>query len=92
MDELGLLFKDLPEKVLLKVLEDVKGVKSLKNVLQPAFVVAADGSKISEHNVIWKSKSPRCFKNIEFKTRPSMVHNFSNEKVWMRTEIMEETY
>ena len=74
------------EKVLLKNQE--KGGKKSKQSLTAAFFVAADGSKISEPVVIWKSKSPRCFKNIQGKTRPRMVYYFSNEKVWMRTELM----
>lgn len=52
--------------------------------------MAADGSRVSEPVVIWKSKSPRCFKNIQDKRRPSMAHYFSNDKAWMRTEIMED--
>ena len=66
------------KKTLLKN-RDVKGVKSLGNFLQQPFFVAANGSKISESAVIWKSKSPRCFKNIRDKTRPSMIHYLSNE-------------
>ena len=62
-----------------------RGKKS-KQRLTAAFFVASDGSKI----VTWESKSPRCFKNIHDKTRPSTVQYFSNEKAWMRTEIMED--
>ena len=78
------------KKALLKNGEDVKGVKSLNNVLQQPFFVAADGSKISAPVVIWKSKLSRHFKNIQGKTRPSMVHYFSNEKAWKKTEVMED--
>ena len=46
--------------------------------------------KISGPFVIWKSKSPRCFKDIHDNTRPSMVHYFLNEKPWMITEIMKD--
>ena len=67
-----------------------KGGKKSKQRLAAAFFLAADGSKISEPVVIWKSKSPRCFKNIQDKARLSMVHYFSNEKAWVRTEIMED--
>ena len=71
-DELGWFFKALPEKGIVEKSRCKKGKKLER--LTTAFFVAADGSKISEPVVIWKSKSPRCFKNIQDKTRPSMVH------------------
>ena len=64
MDELGLLFKALPEKGLAEKSRRCKGGKKSKQRL-----AAADGSKISEPVVIWKSKSPRCFQNIQDETR-----------------------
>ena len=90
MDELGLFFKALAEKGLVEKSRRCKGGKKSKQCLTAAFFVTADGSKISEPVVIWKSKSPRCFKNIQDKTKPSMVYYFSNEEGWMRTEIMED--
>ena len=78
MDELGLLFKVLLEKGLVEKSRRCKGDKKFKKRLTAAFFVASDGSKISEPVIIWKSKSSRCFKNIQDKTRPSMVHCFSN--------------
>ena len=69
MDELGLLFKALPEKGLAEKSRRCKGGKNSKQRLAAAFFVAADGAKISEPVVIWKSKSPRCFQNIQDKTR-----------------------
>ena len=89
MDELGLFFKALPEKGLVQKSKKCKGGKKSKQRFTAAFFVAADSSKVSQPIVIWKSKSPRCFKNIQDKTRPSMVYYFSNDKAWMRTEIME---
>ena len=89
MDELGLFFKALPEKGLVQKSKKCNGGKKSKQRFTAAFFVAADGSKVSQAIVIWKSKSPRCFKNIQDKTRPSMVYYFSNDKAWMRTEIME---
>ena len=86
MDDLGLFFKALPEKGLAGKSRRCRRGKKSKQRLTAAFFVAADGSKI----VTWKSKSPRCFKNIHGKTRPSTVQYFSNEKAWMRTEIMED--
>ena len=86
MDELDLLFKALPEKGLAEKSRRCKGGKKSKQRL-----AAADGSKISEPVVIWKSKSPRCFQNIQGKTRQIQVHCFSNKKAWMRTKITEDT-
>ena len=90
MDELDLFFKSFLAKGLVEKSRICKGGKKSKQRLTAAFFVVADGSKISEPVVIWKSKSPRCLKNIQDKTRPSMVHYFSNEKAWMRTETVEE--
>ena len=67
MDELGLFFKAFPEKDLVEKLRRCKEGKKSKERLTAAFFVAADGSNISEPVVIWKSKSPRCFKNIRTK-------------------------
>ena len=78
MDELGFFFKALPEKGLVIKSRRCKGGKKSKQNFTGGFLVAFDGSKISELVVIWKSKSPRCFKNIQDKTRPSMIHYFSN--------------
>ena len=89
MDELGLFFKSLAEKGLLEKSRRCKGGKKSKQLFTADFFVAADDSKISEPVVIRKSESPKCFNKIQDKTRPSMVHYFSNEKAWMRTEIME---
>ena len=90
MGELGLFFKALSEKGLVEKSRRCKRGKKSKQRLKQLFFVAADGSKISEPVLMWKSKSPRCFKNIQDKTRPSIVYYFSNEKAWMRTEIMED--
>ena len=69
MDELDLFFKSFLAKGLVEKSRICKGGKKSKQRL-----TAADGSKISEPVVIWKSKSPRCLKNIQDKTTPSMVH------------------
>ena len=89
MDELGFFFNALPEKGLVQKSRSCKGSKKSKQRFTAAFFVAPDGSKVSQPVVTWKSKSPRCFKNIQSKARPSMVHYFSNNKAWMQTEIME---
>ena len=74
MDELGLFFKALPQRGLVQKSRSCKGGKNSKQRFTAAFFVAADGSKVSEPVVVWKNKSARCFKNIQNKTRPSMVH------------------
>ena len=51
-----------------------KGGKKAEQSLTAALFIAADGSKVSEPVVVWKIKSPRCIKNIQSKTKPSIVH------------------
>ena len=89
MDELGLFFRALLEKNLVEKSRRYKGGKKSK-CPTASFFVAADDSKFSEPAVIWKNKSPRCFEKIQDKTRTSMVHYFSNENSWIRTETMED--
>ena len=81
MDEMVLFFKALPKKDLVEKLKRCKGGRKSKQRLTATFFVAADGSKIVEFIVIWKSKSPRSFKNIQNKTRTSMVHFFQMESL-----------
>ena len=68
MDELCLFFKALPEKGLVQKSKSCKGDKKSKQRLTVALFVAAVGLKVSQPIVIWNSKSPRCFKNIQDKT------------------------
>ena len=82
MDELG-----LPEKSLVQKSSYCKGSKKSNQRFTAAFFVAADSSK--EPVAVWKSRSPRCCKNIHSKARPSMMHYFSNNTAWMQAEIME---
>ena len=83
MEESRSFFKAFPEKGL------CKGSKKSKQCSTIAFfVAAANGSKVSEPGVVWKSKWWRCFEKIQNKARPSMVGYFSNKKAWMSTEIM----
>ena len=89
MDELGLFFKILTEKDLIEKPRRCKGGKNSKQSLTAAFFIAANSSKISEIVVIWKGKSSKCFMNIQYKTRPSMLHYFSNEKAWIRLKMIE---
>ena len=89
IDELGLFFKALTEKCLVQKLRSCKDCKKSKQRFTAAFFVAVHGSKVSEPVTVWKSKSPRCFKNIQNKAKPRIVHYLSNNKAWIRTEIME---
>ena len=38
--------------------------------------------------MVWRSKKPRCFKNIKSLSRPHGVYCYSNPKAWMTIEIM----
>ena len=80
MDELGLFVKTLPEKGLVQKSRSCKGGKKSKERFTAALFVAADGSKVSELVVVWKSKSLKCLMNIQNKARRSMVYYFSNNK------------
>ena len=46
------------------------------------------GEKSIEPLVVWRSKKPRCFKNIKSLSRPHGIFYYSNPKAWMTTEIM----
>ena len=48
----------------------------------------AAGEKAIEPLVVWRSKKPRCFKNIKSLSRPHEIYYYSNPKAWMTTEIM----
>ena len=90
MDELGLFFKLLPDKGLIEMPKTKKGDKKAKVRLMVAFFVNADGQKVDKPVIIWKSKKPRCFKNLKGRdlSRPLGVHYFANNKAWMKSEIM----
>ena len=90
MDETGVFLKALPEKGLTQKAKGARGGKKSKQRLTAAFFVAADGSKVCEPIVIWKSKVPRCFKNLKKKDRPCDVHYYASPKAWMTTEIMQD--
>ena len=40
--------------------------------------------------MVWRSKKPRCFKNLTNISRLHGVHYFENAKAWMTTEIIQE--
>ena len=83
MDELGLFFKLLSDKGLIEKGKSKKGGKKAKVRLTVAFFVSSDGQKIDEPVIIWKSKKPRCFKNLKGRdlSRPLDVHYFTNAKL-----------
>ena len=65
MDKLGLFFKLLPDKGVAEKAKSKKGGKKAKVCLMVAFFVNADWQKVDEPVIIWKSKKPRCFKNVK---------------------------
>lgn len=88
-DETGCFFRALPDKSLAEEGRRCKGGKKSKLRMTVAFFVNAKVEK-EEPIVIWKSKNPRCFKNLRDKRRPTNVTYFSNLKSWMNSEIMIE--
>ena len=54
-----------------------------------AFFVNAAGGKESPV-LIGKNKKPRCFSKLKDASHPSGAHYLSNDKAWMRTEIMTD--
>ena len=57
-----------------------------------AYFVNADGQKLYEPVIIWKSKEPHCFKNLKGcdLIRPLGVHYIPNNKAWMNSEIVPD--
>ena len=92
MDEFGLFFKLFPDKGLIEKTKSKKGGKKSKVRLTAAFFVNAAGQKVDEPVIIWKSKKPRCFRNMKNNdlSRPLGVHYFSNKKAWMNGEILSK--
>ena len=92
MDELGLFFKLLPDKGMTEKAKSKKGGKKAKVCLTVTFFVNADGQKVDEPVIIWKSKKPRCFKNLKGRdlSRTLGVHYFATDKAWMNSEIMSD--
>ena len=88
MDETGCFFKALPEKGLAEKKSQARGGKKSKTRLTIAFFVNAAGEKAIESLVAWRSKKPRCFKNIKSLSRPHGIYYYSNPEAWMTTEIM----
>ena len=86
-DETGSFWKALPEKS-----ERGKRCRGGKNSMQRVtvgFFVNAAGGKESPV-LSGKSKKPRCFSKLKGASHPCGAHYFSNDKAWMRTEIMTD--
>ena len=77
-DKLGLFFKVPPDRRLAEKTKQKNKIKKKegkksKQFLAETFFAVDDRSKITDPALIWKSKSPRCFKNFLDETRPSNV-------------------
>ena len=90
MDKSGCFFRALANKCLSEKGRRCKGGKHSKLRVTVAFFGNAAGGKVTEPIVIWKSKTPRCFKYLKDKSRPENEHYLSNEKSWMNSDIMIE--
>ena len=90
MDESGCFFKALPTKGFALKGKKSKGGKKSKQRMTIAFFVSADGGKVGKPIVIWKSKTPRCFKKAAAADILSKIMYFSDQKSWMQVEIMEK--
>ena len=66
-----------------------KGGKKSKQRMTVMFIISSDGYFVFEPTVIWRSKGPRCFKSFKDLLRPMSLHYFSNEKIWMDSDIMQ---
>ena len=88
MDEKGCFFKALLEKGPTEKKSQARGAKKSKTRLTIAFFVNAAGEKAIEPLTVWRSRKPRCFKNIKSLSRPHGIYYYSSPKAWMTTEIM----
>ena len=53
------------------------------------FFVSADGGKVGKPIAIWKSKSPRYFREANAAAKRDQVSYFSNPKSFMQVDIMK---
>ena len=90
IDKLGLFFRTLPQKGLVEKRKKGRGGKQSKKRRTVALFVAANGSKVCDPIVVWRSKKPRCFKKSKNIYHLHGVHYFGNAKAWITTEIMQE--
>ena len=78
MDESGCFFKALPTKGLALKGRKSKGGKKSKQRVTVAFFVSADGEKVGKPIVIWRSKTPRCFRLASAADKLSKVMYFAD--------------
>ena len=91
MDKLGLNVKALPQKGLVEKEKKGRGENKVKSdALSHPSSVAANGSKVCDPIVVWRSKKPCFFKKLKTIYRLHGVHYFANAKAWMTTEITEK--
>ncbi|XP_068684888.1 tigger transposable element-derived protein 6-like [Montipora foliosa] len=86
-DETGCFWKATPQKSLSQKGKRCRGGKNAKQRITAAFFVNAAGDK-EALIVIGSSRRPRCFARLANPSYPCGAQYFSNEKAWMRTEIM----
>ena len=65
IDEMGLLFKTLPQTGLVEKEKKGRGGKESKKQCTVTLFVAANGSKVCDPIVVWRSKKPLCFKKLK---------------------------
>ena len=81
------MWKALPEKSLAERGKRCRGGKKAKQKITAAFFVNATGGKETPI-LIGRSKKPHCFANVPDITRPCGADYFSNDKAWMKSDIM----
>ena len=86
MDETGLFWRALPDKVFGRKSKHCKRGENMKQRLIIAFFVTATGKR-EKPIVTWKSENPRCLCRFEKSLLP--VTYFSEPKAWMTGDILE---
>ena len=81
------MWKALPEKSLAERGKRCRGGKKAKQKITAAFFVNAAGGKETPI-LIGSSKKPHCFANVPDIPRPCGADYFSNDKGWMKSDIM----
>jgi hypothetical protein len=87
MDETGLFFRMLPDRSLVHVSEEKKGVKKAKERVTVALCANASGSHKLKPLVIGHSKKPRSFQN--FNQNLYVDYDF-NKKAWMMGALFQQ--
>ena len=88
-DETESFWKALLEKSLSERGKRCRGGKNSKQRVTVAFFVNPAGGK-ERPVLIGKSKKPSCFSKLKDASLPCGANYFSNDKAWMRTEIMTD--